>query len=205
MSVLDVPTWDVAAGEQLVIEGPSGCGKSTLLHVVGGLLRPTSGQVEVCGQNLAHLNESQRDHWRAAHVGIIFQTLNLLPAFNAVENVLLGATFTTQRATRAEAERVLSEVGLAGRLTHRPAHMSLGEQQRVAIARAVIKRPQLILADEPTGSLDPANARDIAALLRQICADHGCTLVMVCHQPEIAAGFPQRKNLGEINRLAVNV
>ncbi|MEK7415765.1 MAG: ABC transporter ATP-binding protein [Planctomycetota bacterium] len=200
LPIIDIPTWSMSTGALVVIEGPSGCGKSTFLNVLGGLLACDSGNVRVCGADLASLDEAGRDRWRADHVGVIFQGLNLLQGFSALDNVLLGATFSRTTVTAADARALLSEVGLAHRLYHRPSELSLGEQQRVAIARALIKRPQLILADEPTGSLDPKNAADITALLRRVCTDHGCSLIMVCHQPEIAAGFPARVDFTTLNR-----
>ncbi len=205
LAVVDIPAWTLAEGALAVIEGPSGCGKSTFLNVLGGLLPPSSGRAHVCGVDLATLDEATRDRWRADHVGIIFQGLNLLQGFSALENVMLGLTFSHAKGSWAEAQALLTEVGLGQRTHHRPSELSLGEQQRVAIARALVKRPRLILADEPTGSLDPRNANDIASLLRRVCADHGCTLVMVCHQPEIAALFPQRIDFTALNRTAAPV
>jgi ABC-type lipoprotein export system ATPase subunit len=202
LAVVDIPAWSMLEGALVVIEGPSGCGKSTFLNVLGGLLPPSTGRAQVCGVDLATLDEAGRDRWRADQVGIIFQGLNLLQGFTALENVMLGLTFSKAAGSWAEAAALLAEVGLGPRTRHRPSELSLGEQQRVAIARALVKRPRLILADEPTGSLDPRNASDIAALLRRVCADHGCSLVMVCHQPEIAAQFPQRVDFTALNRVA---
>jgi putative ABC transport system ATP-binding protein len=200
LPVLDIPAWSLPARAQAVLEGPSGCGKSTLFHVLAGLLRPTAGHVEVCGAELTALDETGRDRWRAAHVGVVFQGLNLLAGFTALENVRFGLAFSHASGGWAEARAALEEVGLGQRLHHRPAHLSLGEQQRVAIARALVKRPRLILADEPTASLDPRTAATVADLLRTVSVAHGCTLLMVCHQPEIAAHFPQRIAFASLNR-----
>ncbi len=202
LPIVDIPEWALPEGSLVVLEGPSGSGKSTFLNVLGGLLPPTSGQVTVCGVDLGTLDEAGRDRWRADHVGIIFQGLNLLQGFTALENVMLGMTFSHVTGSWKDATALLGEVGLAQRVHHRPSDLSLGEQQRVAIARALVKRPRLILADEPTGSLDPRNATDISILLRRVCADHGCSLVMVCHQPEIAAHFPQRIAFTTLNRVS---
>ena len=169
---LDVPAWEVADGEHVAISGPSGSGKSTLLNVIAGLLSPSSGSVTVCGCELAGLGEAERDRFRAEHLAYIFQTFNLLQGYTALENVLLGATFSAQRPDRSTAKAVLETVGLGHRLHHAPAELSIGEQQRVAIARALVKKPQLILADEPTGSLDPRHADGVVALLRDACHDH---------------------------------
>jgi putative ABC transport system ATP-binding protein len=180
-AALDVPSWEVGDREQVAISGPSGSGKSTLLNVIAGLLSPTSGSVEVCGQQLAGLGESARDRFRAAHVSYIFQTFNLLEGYTALENVLLGASFSPGRFDRVHARALLEKVGLTHRLSHYPSKLSIGEQQRVAIARALAKEPQLILADEPTGSLDPRHAAGVVTLLRDACREHGCALVVVSH------------------------
>ncbi len=206
LTVLDIPDFAVPEGDQLVITGPSGCGKSTFLQVLGGILVPDAGRVEVAGSVLGDLDEAGRDRWRADQVGIVFQQLNLLQGFTAMENVMLGLMFSplgrrrVGSDERALAREALVAVGLEGRLHHRPAALSLGEQQRVAIARALVKRPRMILADEPTGSLDPRNAAAVAALLRRACSEHGCSLVLVCHQDEIAAGFPHRIDFLRLNR-----
>lgn len=200
LRVADIPAWDVAEGEQVAVSGPSGSGKSTLLNVVAGLLVPTSGTVTVCGVELTALGEAGRDRFRAAHVAYIFQTFNLLQGYTATENVLLGATFSPTRPDRAVATALLERVGLAARLDYRPSEMSIGEQQRVAVARALIKRPKLILADEPTGSLDPRHAAEVVTLLRDACREHGCALIVVTHEAGIAAAFDQQVNFLELNR-----
>jgi putative ABC transport system ATP-binding protein len=196
---LDVPAWEVAEHEQVAISGPSGSGKSTLLNVVAGLLAPTGGSVEVCGRQLAGLGEAERDRFRAAHVSYIFQTFNLLEGYTALENVLLGASFSAGRLDRAQAHALLEKVGLTHRLNHYPSKLSIGEQQRVAIARALAKKPQLILADEPTGSLDPRHAAGVVKLLRDACREHGCALVVVSHETKVVAVFDTRVNFLDLN------
>ena len=200
LKVLDVPAWEVHAAEQIAISGPSGSGKSTLLNVIAGLLPPTRGSVVVCGQELAGLGEAARDRFRAEHIAYIFQTFNLLQGYTAIENVLLGATFAPRKPSRAAATDLLRQVGLAARLRHTPAEMSIGEQQRVAIARALIKKPKLILADEPTGSLDPRHAAEVVRLLREACREHGCGLIVVTHEAGIAAAFDRRVDFMDLNR-----
>ena len=154
----------------------------------------------VCGQELSALGEAARDRFRAAHIAYIFQTFNLLQGYTALENVLLGATFSARPAGRAAARALLGKVGLGTRLGHTPAEMSIGEQQRVAIARALLKEPRLILADEPTGSLDPRHAGEVVGLLREACREHGCGLIMVTHEAGIAAAFEQRLDFCQMNR-----
>jgi putative ABC transport system ATP-binding protein len=202
LPVLAIEQWTLAAGAQVVIEGPSGCGKSTFINVLGGLLAPLHGRVQVAGADLGALDEAGRDRWRAAQVGLVFQSLNLLQGFTALENVLVGGSFGPRRIDAAAARSALEAVGLGPRLHHRPGELSLGEQQRVAIARALAKRPRLLLADEPTAALDPRSAIQVAELLAAACREHGCTLVLVCHQPQIAARFPLRLDFAALNRAA---
>lgn len=164
------------------IVGPSGSGKSTLLYLLGALDEPTSGEVRVGGRRLADLNQAQRDAFRRSDVGFIFQSFNLLSNLDAVDNVLVPYLPTGEGAQRrAEAVELLTKVGLGHRLDHRPAQLSGGEQQRVAIARALLKRPSLVLADEPTGELDSENGAEVYRYLRQLQADHRSTVVAVTH------------------------
>ena len=197
---LDVPSWDVAEGAQVAISGPSGSGKSTLLNVVAGLLKPTTGSVEVCGHALERMGEAARDRFRAAKVSYIFQTFNLLEGYTALENVLLGAAFSPGRFHRDQARELLARVGLARRERHHPSKLSIGEQQRVAIARALARKPALILADEPTGSLDPRHAEGVVTLLREACREHDCALVVVSHETRVAQAFDTRVDFMTLNR-----
>jgi putative ABC transport system ATP-binding protein len=200
LTVLDVPEWQLERGEQAAISGPSGSGKSTFLNTLAGLLQPAGGRVEVCGQDLVGMSEAERDRFRARHVGYIFQTFNLLQGYSALENVLLGATFSHQRVDGAHVRALLERVGLAHRLGHVPSEMSIGEQQRVAIARALAKKPELILADEPTGSLDPRHTAEIVSLLRDACRDEGCSLVVVSHEAAVVEAFERREDFMKLNR-----
>jgi putative ABC transport system ATP-binding protein len=165
--------------------GPSGSGKSTLLNLVSGIDRPTSGEVIVAGQRLNDLSEDELAHWRARHVGLIFQFFNLIPVLSSRDNVALPLLLThlskAERLRRAEV--ALGIVDLGHRLHHLPRTLSGGEQQRVAIARAIVTDPDLIVADEPTGDLDARNAEAILSLLRQLKQDFGKTVVMVTHDP----------------------
>jgi ABC-type lipoprotein export system ATPase subunit len=199
-TVLEIPSWRLDRGEQAAVSGPSGSGKSTFLNVMAGLLVPESGAVSVCGQDLTKLGESARDRFRAGHIGYVFQTFNLLQGFTALENVMLGASFSHVRVDADRVRSLLDRVGLAHRLHHRPSQMSVGEQQRVAIARALAKKPELILADEPTGSLDPRHTREIVRLLREACWDEGCSLVVVSHEEGVVSAFERREDFMSLNR-----
>jgi ABC-type lipoprotein export system ATPase subunit len=156
LSILDIECFSLEKGEQAVLRGRSGCGKTTLLNCIAGLTTVDEGRVLINGQDIVRLQEVSRDRFRAQHIGIVFQTFNLLPAFTALENVLLGMTFTGQRPDGDRATKLLQDVGLGHRLTHKPAALSVGEQQRVAVARALSNQPTLLLADEPTANVDPA-------------------------------------------------
>ncbi|MBU0994922.1 MAG: ABC transporter ATP-binding protein [Proteobacteria bacterium] len=200
LTILDIPFWHVKKGEQISISGPSGSGKSTLLHIIAGLLQPNKGSVQVCGQELTQLGEVKRDRFRAKSIGYIFQNFNLLQGFTALENVLLGMTFSAEKPHRQAAIDLLKEMGLDNRLKHYPSQMSIGEQQRVAIARALVKKPDIILADEPTGSLDPLHTGSVIVKLRQACEEQGCTLIIVSHEKEVVSAFEKQVCFLELNR-----
>lgn len=200
LPVLDIPRFEVAAGEQMVLVGRSGGGKTTLLHVIAGISRPDRGQVEVNGVDITTLPEAGRDRFRADNVGYVFQTFNLLPGFSALENVLLGMTFARGRADRQRAAALLNRVGLGHRLTHKPAMLSVGEQQRVAVARALANRPKLLLADEPTANVDSRNQQQIIDLIRQTCGEEQVALVLVTHTQEVAGQFARVERLDEFNQ-----
>jgi putative ABC transport system ATP-binding protein len=178
---------EVAAGEFVAVMGPSGCGKSTLLQVLGGIDPPTSGRVLLESQDLGAMTDAGRSLVRRRRIGFVFQKINLLPTLTAVENIALPLRIDGQSRRKAieRAHAALAQVGLASRAAHRPHELSGGEQQRTAIARAMIIRPAVILADEPTGALDSANANNIVELLRA-CADDGQTIVMVTHDANLA-------------------
>jgi putative ABC transport system ATP-binding protein len=175
-------------GDWLVIQGPTGHGKSTLLQILGALDRPTSGRVELNGQNLAGMRESQLTKVRAASIGFIFQTFNLIPTLSAQENVEAALVpLEVEAAERKErAGQALAEVGLAERARHLPSELSGGQQQRVAIARALVKRPKVLLADEPTGNLDEGTRDEILMLLENLWRERGLTLVVVTHDSSVA-------------------
>ena len=200
LTVLDIPSFEIADGEQVALIGQSGGGKTTLLHLIAGLLTPDSGSIRVGGTELTRLSEQGRDRFRAAAVGYVFQTFNLLPAFTALENVRLGMTFGHGRHDPVRAKELLARVGLADRANYRPAQLSVGQQQRVAIARALAGKPKLLLADEPTANVDPVSAESVLDLILDSCRDEGIALLMVTHSMEIAGKFNRVDQLDEINR-----
>jgi putative ABC transport system ATP-binding protein len=175
-----------AGNEYVALVGPSGCGKSTLLHLIAALDRPDSGTIRVAGHDLAH--ERDLSHYRARHVGIVFQLHNLLPTLTALENVQVPMFETGIRAGERErrARRLLELVAMGERAGNRPAELSGGERQRVAIARALANEPEVLLADEPTGSLDSASGLHVMELLESVSRERGTTLVLVTHAPELA-------------------
>jgi putative ABC transport system ATP-binding protein len=181
---------EIEAGEMVAIVGPSGSGKSTLLGLLGGLDTPTSGRVEVDSLDITDMNEGQLADVRSAKIGFVFQTFNLIPTLTALENVALPAQFARSRGKVKPTRRardLLTTVGLGDRLKHRPAELSGGEQQRVALARAMVNQPALILADEPTGNLDSASGERVLEALEQMRRETGTTLVVVTHDPSVAA------------------
>ena len=199
LEVLDIPVFKMESGEQVVLIGRSGGGKTTLLHVIAGISRATDGHVIIDGVVLNELSEAGCDRFRAARIGYVFQTFNLLPAFTALENVLLGMTFARDRHDRARAERLLDRVGLTDRIQHKPNAMSVGEQQRVAVARALANSPRLLLADEPTANIDPANQQNIINLVRETASEEQISLLLVTHAMEVADQFDRIERLEQIN------
>ncbi len=198
-TILDVPSFDVEAGQQIALAGTSGSGKTTFLNIIAGLLTPTSGTVTFDGQVVSALGEARRDAWRAQELGYVFQTFNLLGGYTALENVVLGMTFGPG-PDRAFATQLLERLGLGDRLRHRPSQLSIGQQQRVALARALANRPRLVLADEPTGNLDPRYALEALGLLRGLCEEQGAALICVSHDPRVLGNFESHTEFSELNR-----
>jgi putative ABC transport system ATP-binding protein len=180
---------DIHEGDFLALMGPSGSGKSTLLNLIGGLDRPSSGEIEVAGQRIDSLGDGALARWRANHVGFIFQMYNLLPVLSAERNVELPLLLThlSRSERRARVDAALALVGLRDRAKHKPRELSGGQEQRVGIARAIVSDPTLLLCDEPTGDLDRRSGDDVLDLLQALNQRHGKTIVMVTHDPHAAA------------------
>ncbi len=227
MPVIDIAQFRVEDGEQAALVGSSGSGKTTLLHLIAGILTPDSGKILYSFEgdpfpahleskvldyrsgaakimDLVQFSEAQRDVFRGRHLGYIFQTHHLLPGFTALENVLLGMSFTGHRHDPAWAQHLLVEVGLADRLQYKPAKLSVGQQQRVAVARALANRPKVVLADEPTGALDVKNAHQVMELIRRLCTEVKASLLLVSHDPAMTSKFERVVTLAELNRAAAD-
>jgi ABC-type lipoprotein export system ATPase subunit len=188
--VLKIDDLVIEEGAHVAVQGASGSGKTTLLHMISGLTEPDSGKISVLGTTINELGEAERDRFRGRHIGYIFQAFNLLEGFTAIENVLLGMTFGSARADRPRARQLLETVGLGDRLNYRPHQLSTGQQQRVCIARALANNPEIILADEPTGNLDPGSSADVLALLDEVT--RGKTLILVSHENEVLDRYSRR-------------
>jgi putative ABC transport system ATP-binding protein len=195
--ILNRLSLEIEAGDFVALMGPSGSGKTTLLNLLGGLDMPTAGDVIVCGDNLPTLSKSRLANWRANHVAYIFQSFNLLPVLTALENVELPMTLAplTAAERRKNALTALRIVGLEDRVHHRPDELSGGQEQRVAIARALASDPVLLLADEPTGELDSVSANEIMNLLGTLNREFGKTIVLVTHDPKVAARAKRQLHL----------
>jgi putative ABC transport system ATP-binding protein len=178
----------IVEGEFVAIMGPSGCGKSTLLHLMGGLLSPTSGVIEIDGEDLSQVSDAKRTDIRRRKIGFVFQRFNLFPTLTAEGNLKLAEKIHTKDGGSAEKRReVLRMLQLEDKMHHKPLEMSGGEQQRVALARAIINNPAIILADEPTGNLDTKNSKIVLDMFRELNQKFGQTIVMITHNPEAAA------------------
>lgn len=193
--VLRIPSLTIAPAQHVGIYGPSGKGKTTFLNLISGLITVTSGSLKVNGTELSTLSEAKRDLFRAKHIGTIFQTFNLVEGYTAVENVMLGQVFLRGRSDKSKALAMLDQVGLTERVNHVPAKLSVGQQQRVCIARALVNDPDILLADEPTGSLDPASATTVMDLIQEF--SKGRTLLLVSHDAAVLDRFQSRISLTE--------
>lgn len=187
-------------GQHFALSGSSGSGKTTLLNLIAGILQPDEGRVELDGRSISGAKEALRDRLRAELLGYIFQTFNLLQGYTCLENVLLGMSFGG-KPDRARAVELLGRVGLSRRLEYFPRQLSSGQQQRVAVARALANQPKLVLADEPTGNLDPENAAEVLALIRDTCKENGAALLLVSHDKSVLGQFEEIRDLSEINQV----
>ena len=203
-TVLDIPHWSVAAGEQVFLHGPSGSGKSTLLNLLTGILKPNAGNIDILGNRLNNMSSRQRDKWRARHVGVVFQQFNLIPHLDALNNIKLAAWLagSDNHLAPQRAEDLLLALGISHELHHQPAAtLSIGQQQRVAIARALINRPELLIVDEPTSSLDRANRDGFMSLQLDQVQTLGSTLIFVSHDIALADNFSRVEALDVINQV----
>ena len=201
--IVNIDQFTLADGQQTALIGTSGSGKTTLLHMIAGIVPADSGEIifriDDARTDIVALSEAKRDVFRGRHIGYIFQTHHLLPGFTALENVLLGMSFTGRRHDPAWAKHLLVSVGLQDRLDYRPSKLSVGQQQRVAVARALANRPQLVLADEPTGALDSKSAQQVLELILRLTTDASAALLMVTHDPNIAKQLPSTVHLDDLN------
>jgi putative ABC transport system ATP-binding protein len=189
---VDGVTLDVEAGEMVALYGPSGSGKTTLLLMIATLLEPTSGTVSIAGRDVSSLSEREASDFRLSELGFIRQNFDLMPGVSAIDNAILKLLRTVRwREAQRQLTPLLERLGLGGRLSHRAETLSMGERQRVMIARALSTEPSLLLADEPTGSLDTQRSREVLELLRELCRERGVAVVLVSHDP-LAAGYADR-------------
>jgi len=202
--VLNLPSWQVAAGEHVLLIGASGSGKSTLLNVLSGILVPDLGKVVVAGHALETMNNRQRDRFRATEIGYVAQSFNLIPYLSAIDNIKLANYFcdhSSQENNTVEVEALLQELNITENEWHRPAkQLSVGQQQRVAIARAIVNKPKLLIADEPTSSLDQSNRDNFMSMLMTTASDHNMTLVFVSHDLSLSSYFDRVDSMSDINR-----
>lgn len=200
--ILDIPQWSVEKGEKVAITGPSGSGKSTLLHLISGILKADSGEIMVNGQPLHNLTEAKRDAFRASSIGYVLQDFHLIPSLTARQNIEIAMNSRLPRKEKREiVDDWLEQVGLSDRGQHLPSQLSRGQQQRVAIVRALVNDPPLLLADEPTGSLDWETADEISSLLLDLSVSQGHTLVVVTHDLNMASRFPRCLNIQDVNEV----
>ena len=197
--VLEVPSFTLEAGEQVAIAGSSGSGKTTFLNILAGILPADGGSVRFGEVEVTSLSEAERDRYRARELGYVFQSFHLLGGYSALENVVLGSSFGPGGDV-AQARELLTRLGLAERLNHRPHQLSIGQQQRVALARALVGAPRLVLADEPTGNLDPRHALEALELLRELCREQGAALLLVSHDLAVLDSFERREDFAVLNR-----
>lgn len=210
--VINISALDIKKGQHLFIEGPSGSGKSTLLNLLGGVLTPQNGDVTILGQSLNALSSSQKDSFRANHIGFIFQQFNLIPYLSVLDNITLPCTFSKARKEKAlkqsqslneEAIRLLAALGLSdSELLQRSVNeLSVGQQQRVAVARAMLGSPEIIIADEPTSALDSGHRQDFIKILFEECQKEDITLIFVSHDTDLKHHFSHHINLQQINQV----
>ena len=199
VDVVRIPSLLVEPGEQILLKGESGSGKSTLLNLIAGIVVADKGEITLSGENICDLSESARDAHRARSLGYVFQNFNLLNGYTSLENVELGMSFGSG-VDRSYAKNLLDRVGLGNRHNYTPEQLSQGQKQRVAVARALSNRPKLVLADEPTGNLDPTNAKLSLDLIQSLCRENGAALILVSHDSGMDEKFERTLELSELNQ-----
>lgn len=204
--LIDIEQWRVAKQESVLLLGPSGSGKSTLLNLLAGLLKPDSGTLQLCGQEMTGLSQRRSDRFRAEHLGFIFQQFNLIAYLSAIDNIMLAASFSKQSLDRntlqTTVEQSLVDLNIDASLWHKPAsQLSIGQQQRVAIARALINQPEILIADEPTSALDTDNRDAFISMLIELSTQRQMSLVFVSHDSALAKHFDRVDRINEINRV----
>ncbi len=203
--VLNIPSWIISPGEQVFVHGPSGGGKSTLLNLISGMLPASNGHISILGQRLDQMTSRQRDQFRAGHIGYVFQQFNLIPYLDAIDNICLANHFSRgekKPSLHDEIKTILSTLNILSDDWHTPTgRLSIGQQQRIAIARALINRPQVLIADEPTSSLDQKNRDSFMTLLMSTATNHNMTLLFVSHDLSLSRYFSRVEPLSDINQI----
>jgi putative ABC transport system ATP-binding protein len=206
---LSIPQFEVQSGEKLFLFGASGSGKSTLLEILAGVLVPQSGEVTVLGKNLAKMSSAERDHFRAAHIGYVFQSFNLIPYLSVYENIELPLHLSPERRSRLQGQKpremighLTDELGIQHLIQKRVTELSVGQQQRVAVARALLGRPEIILADEPTSALDQDHREKFIKLLFQVCEEMNTSVVFVSHDRTLEKLFSRSVSVSSLNKVA---
>ena len=198
--IVDLEEFSLKSESLYGMRGESGSGKTTFLHLLAGILKPDKGTIILDGQEVSRLNEGARDRLRAESIGYVFQSFNLFQGFTCLENVLLSMSFLKQ-AKKPWAEELLERVGLSERMNYYPRQLSIGQQQRVAVARALANRPKLVLADEPTGNLDPKNGQKALSLLKELCQENGSSLLLVSHEEKVIESFENQIKWEDLNQV----
>lgn len=198
-TIIDVPEYQLQKGEQAALRGSSGSGKTTFLHLIAGILQADRGRIRIADQEMTSRSEPQRDQLRSQTIGYVYQTFNLLQGYTALENIEL-AMMLSGKMEFGYAKQLLERVGLADRMNYRPRQLSVGQQQRVAVARALANHPRLVLADEPTGNLDPAHTDAALRLIREICTEQNAALLLVTHEEHVIQQFERVDDLASLNK-----
>ena len=198
--IVDLEEFSLKPESLYGMKGESGSGKTTFLHLLAGILKPDKGTIILDGQEVSRLNEGARDRLRAESIGYVFQSFHLLQGFTCLENVLLAMSFSRQ-AKKPWAKELLERVGLTQRMHYYPRQLSIGQQQRVAVARALANRPKLVLADEPTGNLDPKNGQKALSLLKELCQENGSSLLLVSHEEKVIESFENQIKWEDLNQV----